>query len=349
MTTSISRRTFLVGGTALTALVVANLPRRASAQARNARTINLYSSRHYNTDDALYDAFGKVNLIEASAEELIERIQSEGANSPGDILFTVDAGMLWRAEQAGLFQPVSTPKLNERIPAHLRHPDGLWYGFTQRARVLYYSRDRVNPADLSTYEALADPQWKGKILVRPSGNVYNLSLTASRIAIHKEPETRRWLEGFVGNFARQPEGNDTAQIRAVASGAGDVAVANSYYYIRLQKSKDPADQEVVKKVGLFFPNTGKGERGTHVNVSGAGVLKNSPNRAAAIAFLEYLASDNAQRYFAEGNNEYPVIPGVPIDPILASHGQLKADPLNVANLGRYQPDAARLMDTVGWQ
>ncbi|UAJ73099.1 Fe(3+) ABC transporter substrate-binding protein [Synechocystis sp. PCC 7339] len=346
MTTKISRRTFFVGGTALTALVVANLPRRASAQSR---TINLYSSRHYNTDDALYDAFGKVNLIEASAEELIERIQSEGANSPGDILFTVDAGMLWRAEQAGLFQPVRTAKLDERIPENLRHPDGLWYGFTQRARVLYYSRDRVNPADLSTYEALADPQWRGKILVRPSSNIYNLSLTASRIAIHGEPDTRRWLEGLVGNFARQPEGNDTAQIRAVAAGIGDVAIANSYYYIRLQKSPDPADQEVVQKVSMFFPNTGPGERGTHVNVSGAGVLKNAPNRDAAIAFLQYLASDEAQRYFAEGNNEYPVISGVPIDPVLASHGQLKGDPLNVSNLGRYQPVSARLMNEVGWQ
>jgi iron(III) transport system substrate-binding protein len=346
MTTKISRRTFFWGGTALTALVVANLPRRASAQTR---TINLYSSRHYNTDDALYDAFGQVNLIEASAEELIERIQSEGVNSPADVLFTVDAGRLWRAEQAGLFQPVITPKLNERIPEHLRHPDGLWYGFTQRARVLYYSRDRVNPADLSTYEALADPQWRGKILVRPSSNVYNLSLTASRIAIHGEPETRRWLEGFVNNFARQPEGNDTAQIQAVAAGIGDVAIANSYYYIRLQKSNDPADQEVVEKVGFFFPNTGPQERGTHVNVSGAGVLKHAPNREAAIAFLEYLASDDAQRYFAEGNNEYPVIPGVPIDPILASHGQLQADPLNIANLGRYQPDSARLMNEVGWR
>ncbi|MBD2653882.1 Fe(3+) ABC transporter substrate-binding protein [Synechocystis sp. FACHB-383] len=346
MTTKISRRTFFVGGTALTALVVANLPRRASAQSR---TINLYSSRHYNTDDALYDAFGEVNLIEASAEELIERIQSEGANSPGDILFTVDAGMLWRAEQAGLFQPVRSAKLNERIPENLRHPDGLWYGFTQRARVLYYSRDRVNPADLSTYEALADPQWRGKILVRPSSNIYNLSLTASRIAIHGEPETRRWLQGLVDNFARQPEGNDTAQIRAIAAGIGDVAIANSYYYIRLQKSTDPADQEVVEKVSLFFPNTGPGERGTHVNVSGAGVLKNAPNRDAAIAFLEYLASDDAQRYFAEGNNEYPVISGVPVDPVLAAHGQLKGDPLNVSNLGRYQPDSARLMNEVGWQ
>ncbi|WP_159783223.1 Fe(3+) ABC transporter substrate-binding protein [Sodalinema gerasimenkoae] len=346
MTTKISRRTFFVGGTALTALVVANLPRRASAQSRS---INLYSSRHYDTDDAIYDAFGEVNLIEASSEELIERIQSEGANSPADLLLTVDAGRLWRAEQAGLFQPVRTPKLDERIPDNLRHPDGLWYGFTQRARVLYYNRDRVNPADLSTYEALADPKWRGKILVRTSSNVYNLSLTASRIAIHGESETRRWLEGFVSNFAREPESNDTGQIRACAAGVGDVAIANSYYYVRLQKSDDPADQEVVEKVGFFFPNTGSGERGTMVNISGAGVLQNAPNREAAIAFLEHLASDEIQGEFAQANNEYPVVSGIPIDPILASHGDLQPDPLNVADLGRYQPDSARLMDEAGWR
>lgn len=346
MTTKISRRTFFVGGTALTALVVANLPQRVSAQASS---VNLYSSRHYDSDDALYDAFGEVNLIEAGAEELIERIQSEGANSPADVLLTVDAGRLWRAEQAGLFQPVRSPKLDQRIPAYLHHPDGLWYGLTQRARVLYYNRDRVNPADLSTYEALADPQWRDKILIRTSSNVYNLSLVASRIAIHGESEARRWLEGFVSNFAREPESNDTGQIRACAAGVGDVAIANSYYYIRLQKSDDPADQEVVEKVGLFFPNTGRGERGTHVNISGGGVLRNAPNREAAIAFLEHLASGESQRYFAEGNNEYPVVAGVDIDPVLASHGQLQADPLNVSDLGRYQPDAARLMDEVGWR
>ncbi|MCC5899881.1 MAG: extracellular solute-binding protein [Phormidium sp. BM_Day4_Bin.17] len=346
MTTKISRRTFFVGGTALTALVVANLPRRASAQSR---TVNLYSSRHYDTDDAIYEAFGEVNLIEASSEELIERIQSEGANSPADVLLTVDAGRLWRAEQAGLFQPVRTAKLEERIPENLRHPDGLWYGFTQRARVLYYNRDRVNPADLSTYEALADPKWRGKILVRTSSNIYNLSLTASRIAIHGESETRRWLEGFVSNFAREPESNDTGQIRACAAGVGDVAIANSYYYVRLQKSDDPADQEVVEKVGFFFPNTGPGERGTMVNISGAGVLQNAPNREAAIAFLEHLASDEIQGEFAQANNEYPVVSGIPIDPILASHGDLQPDPLNVADLGRYQPDSARLMDEVGWR
>jgi iron(III) transport system substrate-binding protein len=346
MTTQISRRSFFVGGTALTALVVANLPRRASAQSRS---INLYSSRHYDTDDILYDAFGEVNLIEAGAEELIERIQSEGVNSPADVLLTVDAGRLWRAEQAGLFQSVRSATLDERIPDNLRHPNGLWYGFTQRARVLYYSRDRVNPVDLSTYEALADPQWRGKILIRSSSNIYNLSLVASRIAIHGRSETRRWLEGLVSNFAREPESNDTGQIRAVAAGVGDVAIANSYYYIRLQKSDDPADREVVEKVGLFFPNTGPGERGTHVNISGGGVLQNAPNREAAIAFLEHLAADESQRYFAEGNNEYPAIAGVPIDPVLASHGPLQADSLNVADLGRYQPDAARLMDEVGWR
>ncbi len=344
----ISRRLFLAGGTALTAIVLGDLrqPRRGWAQASG---VNLYSSRHYDTDDALYDSFdgGRVNLIEAGASELIERIKSEGSNSPADLLITVDAGNLWRADQDDLFAPVDSEVLKNRIPENLRHPDGHWFGFSQRARVIYYNRDRVNPSELSTYEDLAEPKWEGKVLIRSSSNIYNQSLVASLIAAHGVEETQEWVEGMVNNFARPPEGNDTAQIKACAAGLGDVAIANSYYYARLAKSDDPADQEVVDKVGIFFPN--QRGRGTHVNISGGGVLKTAPNREAAIAFLEHLTEESSQEYFAEGNNEYPVVEGVEVDPVLESFGDFTADDVDVAEYGKNQAEAIRLMDRAGWQ
>jgi len=348
MNVKLTRRTFLAGGTALTAIVLGGLPRRTTAQSG---AVNLYTSRHYDTDDALYDSFagGEVNMIEAKAGELIERIKSEGRNSPADILMTVDAGNLWRADREGLFQPISSPTLEEKIPENLRHPDGHWFGFSKRARVIYYNKDRVDPAELSTYEDLADSKWRDKILIRSSGNIYNQSLVASLLAAHGDSDTKEWLEGFTANFARPPEANDTAQIRACADGVGDIAIANSYYFARLAKSDDPADREVVEKVGIFFPNQGDDERGTHVNISGGGVLANSPNKAAAIAFLEHLAMPESQEYFAEGNNEYPVVEGVELDPVLEGFGSFEADPVNVTRLGENQRQAVVLMDEVGWR
>jgi len=343
----LSRRLFLAGGTAIAAIIAGDLrqPRRSWAQAS---VVNLYSSRHYDTDEALYESFGggRVNLIEAEAAELIERIKSEGANSPADVLITVDAGNLWRADQDDLFAPVDSAVLKARIPENLRHPNGHWFGFSKRARVICYNRDRVNPSQLSTYEDLAEPKWRGKVLIRSSSNVYNQSLVASMIAAHGAAETQAWIEGLVANFARPPEGNDTAQLKACAAGLGDVAIANTYYYARLAKSSDPADQAVVEKVGIFFPN--QRDRGTHVNISGGGVLKNAPNRQAAIAFLEHLTSESSQKYFAEGNNEYPVVAGVEIDPVLKSFGSFKEDAVNVAEYGKNQAEAIRLMDRAGW-
>ena len=348
MNVKLTRRTFLAGGTALTALVMSGLPRRADAQSG---TVNLYTSRHYNTDEALYDSFmnGEINMIEAKAGELIERIKSEGVNSPADVFMTVDAGNLWRADRDGLFLPVNSSMLESKIPENLRHPNGHWFGFSKRARVIYYNKDRVSPSDLSTYEDLADSKWRGKILIRSSGNIYNQSLISSLIAAHGDAAIEEWLEGFTANFAREPEANDTAQIRACADGVGDIAIANSYYFARLVKSTDPADQEVVRKVGIFFPNQGRGEPGAHVNISGGGVLANSPNKNAAVAFLEHLASDQSQQYFAEGNNEYPVVEGVSLDPVLAGFGSFNADPVNVARLGENQQAAVRMMDRAGWR
>ncbi|MBE7384187.1 MAG: Fe(3+) ABC transporter substrate-binding protein [Leptolyngbya sp. SIO1E4] len=346
----LTRRSFLVAGGATAALAAAqiNRPRYGYAQTES---INLYSSRHYNTDDALYEGFTeqtgiRVNLIEGNADELLERILSEGANSPADVFMTVDAGRLWRAVQEDIFSPVDSSSLESSIPENLRHPDGLWFGFSKRARVIMYNKDQVNPAELSTYEALTDSQWQGRILIRSSSNIYNQSLVGGMIETNGMEETTEWARGMVANFARPPEGNDTAQIKAAAAGLGDIAIANTYYLVRMGKSDDPADQEVFNKVGAFFPN--QSGRGTHVNISGAGVLRRSPNRAGAVAFLEYLATPEAQSFFAEGNNEYPVVEGTPLDPVLESLGAFKEDEVNVEAYGSNASQAVQIMNEVGW-
>ncbi|MEM9542508.1 MAG: Fe(3+) ABC transporter substrate-binding protein [Cyanobacteria bacterium P01_E01_bin.42] len=349
---NINRRVFLFGGTAITAITLGQLGKSQPSLAQS-RRMNLYSSRHYDTDQSLYDTFqsdsgARVNMIEAGAGELMERIKSEGRNSPADVLLTVDAGNLWRAQQDGLFQAVDSDFLNEKIPASRRDPDGFWYGFSERARVIFYNKANVDPSELSTYEALADRKWRGKILLRSSTNIYNKSLVASRIAIHGEDTAEDWVKGIFANFARPPEGNDTAQIKACAAGIGDIAIANSYYFARLARSSDPADRDVIDKVGIFFPNQGAGERGTHVNISGGGVLKNSPNRAAAIAFLEHLAKPVSQRLFSDGNNEYPVVKDVEWSDTLMSFGRFNIDNLNVAEYGKNQLEAVQMMDRAGW-
>jgi iron(III) transport system substrate-binding protein len=315
--------------------------------------LNLYSSRHYQTDEALYSTFTKqtgirIQRIEAPEDALIERLRNEGASSPADVLITVDAGRLWRAEQAGLFQPVKSAALASRVPANLRHPDGLWFGFSTRARVIVFNRDAVKPGEIRSYEDLADPRWRGKVCMRSSSNIYNLSLGAALIEHLGEPKAEQWARGVVANFARAPKGGDTDQIKAVAAGECAVTVSNTYYYARLAKSQKPDEREVVAKTGVAWPN--QDGRGTHVNISGAGVLKNAPHRAEAIAFLEYLASDAAQRYFADGNNEYPAVASVKTDnAALAALGTFKADALNVSALGRNQPVAQKMYDRAGWR
>ena len=346
----LTRRSFLVAGGAAATLAASQLqkPRRGYAQTE---AINLYSSRHYNTDDALYEGFTeesgiRVNLIEGSADELLERIVSEGSSSPADVFMTVDAGRLWRAVQADVFSPVDSSTLTSRIPASLRDPGGLWFGFSKRARVIMYNKDMVNPADLSTYEDLVNSQWQGNILIRSSGNIYNQSLLAGMIETNGAAATEEWAQGVVANFARPPEGNDTAQIEAAAAGLGAIAIANTYYLVRMGKSDDPAKRAAFDKIGAFFPN--QSGRGTHVNISGAGVLRNAPNRAGAVAFLEYLTGPTAQAFFAEGNNEYPVVAGTPLDPVLESLGSFKEDEVNVEAYGRNAAEAVQIMDRVGW-
>ena len=316
------------------------------------KVLNLYSSRHYQTDDALYDNFTKqtgikVNRIEANEDALLERLKNEGARSPADVLVTVDAGRLWRAEQLGLFQPVTSMALMERIPGELRHPDGLWFAFSVRARPIFYLKGSVDPKQIRDYEDLADPKWKGKVCIRSSSNMYNLSLMSSMIAGVGPVKAEEWAKGVVANFARSPKGGDTDQLKAVAAGECQVAIANTYYYVRLMKSAKPEERAVAEKVGVVFPN--QSGRGTHVNISGAGVLKNAPHRDNAVKFLEYLASDEAQAYFANGNNEYPAVGKVQGNRELASLGDFRKDSLNVSVLGKNQAAAQQTYDRAGWK
>ncbi|MGB3507881.1 MAG: Fe(3+) ABC transporter substrate-binding protein [Microcoleaceae cyanobacterium] len=347
----ITRRAFLATGTAMATVAIAELGKSNRGLAQGG-AINLYSSRHYDTDQALYDSFTKktsikVNLIEGKGDELIERIKSEGANSPADVFITVDAGRLGRAEEAGILQPISSSTLNSSIPANLRSPDNLWFGFSKRARVIVYDKGKIKPSDLSTYEDLATDKWKGKILIRSSNNIYNQSLVASLIEVHGMSDAENWAKAFVSNFARPPEGNDTAQIKAVAAGIGDIGLANSYYVGRLAKSDKAEDKAVIEKIGMFFPN--QNGRGTHINISGGGVVKTAPNKEGAIKFLEHLASPEAQKIFSEGNNEYPVVEGVAIPSVLSTYGNFKSDPVNVAVYGKLNSEAIKLMDRVGWK
>ena len=333
--------------------IVSALLFSAAAFAQDNKVLNLYSSRHYQTDEALYANFTKqtgikVNRIEAGEDPLIERIRNEGERSPADVLVTVDAGRLWRAEQLGFFQPVKSALLDARIPASYREPSGLWFGFSLRARLIAYNKAKVKAAELPTYESLAEPKWKGRICMRSSTNMYNLSLLSAMIDHLGEQKAQAWAQAVRDNLARDPRGGDTDQLKSVAAGECDVTISNQYYYARLLRSGKPDEREIGEKLGVVFPN--QSSWGTHVNISGAGVMKHAPNREAAVKFLEYLASDDAQRYFADGNNEWPAVAGVKVDnPALASLGAFRQDALNVAVLGRNQPGAQKIYDRVAWK
>ncbi len=334
------------------ALATAALLALVSPAVAQEQVVNVYNSRHYGTDQQLWESFTAetgitVNVVEGTHEQLIQRMQSEGANSPADVFITVDAGRLAQASGLGLLQPVASPALEAAIPAHLRDPEGLWYGMAMRARIIAYAKDRVDSSGLSTYEALAEPAWKGKVLVRSSTNVYNLSLVGSILEANGPEATARWCEGLVANMARPPEGGDTDQLKAVAAGVGDLAISNTYYLARLAASEKPEDQEVAGKVAVFFPN--QEGRGTHVNVSGAAVVKTAPNKDNAVKLLEYLASAEAQRYFADVSLEYPANPEVKPHPVLASWGEFKQDTLNPSVYAKNAQEAAMVMDRCGWK
>ena len=314
--------------------------------------VNLYSSRHYDTDERLYSEFEeqtgiKINRIEDSGSVLIERIKAEGENSPADVFLTTDAGRLWIAEEEGLFQSVDSDVLNDRIPAHLRHPDGLWFGFSERARVIFYDKERVDPAELQTYQDLADPKWEGMVCTRTSGNIYMLSLMAAMIEHLGEDGARDWAQGLWNNRARDPEGGDTDQLRGIASGQCAIAVANTYYFARALHSDVENLSEHTDDIGVIFPN--QESFGTHVNISGGGVLKHAPNRENAVKFLEYLSSESAQEYFANGNDEYPVVEGVAMPETIASLGDFESDDINLTVLGKNQALAQQIYNEVGYE
>jgi iron(III) transport system substrate-binding protein len=323
-----------------------------SATAEAQGEVNLYSSRHYDTDERLYSEFTaetgiEINRIEGNADELIARMEAEGANSPADVLITVDAGRIWRAEEKGLLQPVESQILDERIPPALRHPGNLWFGVSSRARIIFYAKDRVaNPPQ--TYDDLADPAYKGQICVRSATNIYNLSLLASIIAHEGEDAARAWAEGVKANLARAPQGGDTDQLKGLVSGECDIALANTYYFARALR--DPPVEglsEGLDNIGWVFPN--QDTTGTHVNISAVGVAAHAPNRENAIKFLEYLTSDQAQQYFSAGNDEFPVVPGVALSPNVAALGPFKADDLNLSALGENQAEAERIYNETGWE
>jgi iron(III) transport system substrate-binding protein len=316
-----------------------------------AEEVNLYTNRHYDTDEEILNRFTEetgieVNVLKGDSDQLIERIAREGENSPADLLITADAGRLHRAKEREILQSVSTEILNQNVPANLRDQDNYWYGLTMRARVIVYAKDRVDPAELGGYADLTSDQWQDEILVRSSANIYNQSLLASLVSIYGEEWAEDWAAGVVDNMARKPQGNDRAQATAVAADEGNLAIMNTYYLGKMINSDNPAEVEVAENVGIHFPD---GENGTHINVSGAGVVKNAPNRENAVELLEYLSSASAQKFFASANYEYPVNPEVEASELLQSWGDFEPQNINLTELGVHNQKAVRIFNRVGWQ
>jgi iron(III) transport system substrate-binding protein len=314
--------------------------------------VNIYSARQEKLIKPLLDRFTqqtgiRVHLVTGKADALLKRLEVEGMNSPADVFITTDAGRLHRAKVAGVLQSIRSPVLDDAIPSQYRDPEGYWYGLSLRARPVMYARGRVDPAELSSYEDLANPKWRGRICIRSSNNIYNQSLVASLIATNGVDKTEDWARKLVANFARPPQGGDRDQIKAAAAGQCDLAIANTYYLGGMLQSKDKAQNSAASKVSVFWPN--QNGRGAHVNVSGAGITRSASNKDNAIRLLEFLVSDAAQKWYAEVNVEYPVKPGVPESAILKKWGDFKADSLNLAKLGELNASAVKLMDRAGWK
>ncbi|PKR80854.1 Fe(3+) ABC transporter substrate-binding protein [Brumimicrobium salinarum] len=317
-----------------------------------AQVVNVYTHRHYEPDQKIFKMFEdetgiEVKVINASADELIQKMKMEGEQSPADVLITVDAGRLHRAKEQGLLQRIESNVLENNIPSHLQDVDNHWFGLTKRARIIAYAKDRVQPEDLTTYEDLVTEKWDDKILVRSSSNIYNQSLMASIIANDGEDIAKKWAAGMVENMARSPKGSDRDQVKAVVAGEGDLAIVNSYYIGKMLNSADPEEVKVAKEIGLFFPN--QDGRGTHINVSGAGVAKYAPNKENAIRFIEFLISEEAQKIFTDANYEYPVLESVAPTADIKAWGDFKEDTLNLTKLGENNKKAVLLFDEAGWK
>ena len=337
---------------ALSLLLAATFSCGGSSTNEENQVVNVYTHRHYEADQQLFDKFTeetgiKVNVVSASADELIQKLELEGANSPADVLITVDAGRLHRAEEKGLLQSISSSTLDSNIPAKFRDPEGYWFGLTYRARIFAYSKERVNPEDLSTYEALTEPTWKGRVLTRSSENIYNQSLLASIIASQGEEAATAWASGLLANMAREPKGSDRDQVKAVASGEGDVAIVNTYYIGIMLNDANEEERKAADKVGIFFPN--QNDRGTHINISGAGVTKHAPNKENAVKLIEFLSGTTAQEFLANINFEYPVNANASFSDLLKQWGEFKADELNLSELGNNNRNAVVVFDRVGWK
>ncbi|MCP4766646.1 MAG: Fe(3+) ABC transporter substrate-binding protein [Gammaproteobacteria bacterium] len=322
------------------------------ANAVKAQEVNVYSARKEALIMPLLEKFKAetgidYNLITAKADELLKRLEAEGHSTPADVFITTDAGRLQRAREAGVLRAVSNAKLESRIPQNLRDSENYWFGMSRRARVIFYARDRVEAAELSTYEALADPRWKGRICIRSSSNIYNQSMVASMIEANGIEQTEAWARGLVANFARNPAGGDTDQLRAVAAGQCDIAIANTYYYGRLVKSDKQADREVAESLGLFWPN--QDGRGAHINVSGAAITQHAKHPEAAERLLEFMTNAESQTWYGEVNLEYPVTDDAQSSELLKSFGEFKSDSLNLSRLGENNRAAVQLMDRAGWR
>ena len=314
----------------------------------------MYSQRHYDVDQKQYDNFEektgiKVNVIKANADELIQRIKSEGENSPADLFITVDVGKLWQAADMGLLQKYGDKNLTDGIPESLIDKNGFWVPVTYRSRVLVYSNERVKKSELSTYEDLANPKWKGRLLVRSSSNSYNQALMSSLVANLGEDATQDWTKSVVSNFTRDPKGNDRDQVKAIAAGQGDVAIVNSYYIGLLLSSENEEEVNAGNAISVFFPNQGEGERGSHINVSGVALAKNSPNKSNALKLIEYLTSDEAQEIYVNNTFEYSVKPNIEPNDIVKEWGAFRKDPLDLNMLGIKRNDAIRIFDAGGWK
>lgn len=325
---------------------------KGSVEVTDKGVVNLYTDRHYDTDAQLFKLFTEetgieVNVVKGKSDELIERLAREGKDTEADLLITADAGRLHRAKTKKLLQPVTSETLFNNIPENLRDKDNQWFGLTVRGRVIVYSKDRVDPSELSTYEDLTNPKWEGKILVRSSSNIYNQSLLASLIAIHGEEKAKEWAKGVVANMAREPKGNDRAQATAVVAGEGDLAIMNTYYIGKMLNSSNPEEVKVAQNVGVFFPD--QEGTGTHINVSGVGLTKYAKNKDNAVKLMEFLASAKAQKQFAQANYEYPANPSVEPSDLLKSWGDFKPQNINLSLLGEYNQRAVEIFNEVGWK
>ncbi|OQX13295.1 MAG: Fe(3+) ABC transporter substrate-binding protein [Thiothrix lacustris] len=316
--------------------------------------VNVYSARKEQLIKPLFDKFTaqtgvNVNLVTGKDDALLERLKLEGENTPADLLMTADAGRLYRAVEMQLTQPVESATLKKDIPAALRDPSNQWFGLTSRARPIFYVKGKVKPEELSTYEDLADPKWKGRVCVRSSDNIYNQSMLGSMIAVNGAEKTQAWAEGLVKNFARPPEGGDRDQIKAAAAGQCDIALANTYYYGQMLTSDEAEDKAAAEKVAIFWPNQAEGDRGVHINISGAAVTKTAKNKDNAIKLMEFLVNDESQQWYAEANQEYPVKAGVVPSEMLKGWGEFKADSVNLSELGKNNAEAVKIMDKAGWK